>query len=223
MSQAGSSRAQGKGQRPYGPDNPPPPPVDPPPSKPDRKRGREVSLPSPQHSPPAKGAERPWKMLNSRRRKKRRLDNEELAMDASRDCDWDRSTVRKGLPKAYGEQQSSRPRHSQRSPMRLERDENRHARRWNSQYSDRQPLREARQFTPDQIVDETYGRLSPGMDVYDYYQKPFDEIQGQSLERTDWPDEPPLSPYRESCRETEQERQLGAGHNKGEHSVMRPP
>jgi hypothetical protein len=221
MSQSGSLRDKGKEQGQYGPNDPPPPPMDPAPSKADRKRGQDVLSPPPQHSSPAKGAERPWKMLNSRQRKKRRLDNEEPAMDTSRDRDRDCSAVHQGRSLDHREQQSSPKRYSEQSPMRPEREKNRPIRRRNPQQSDRQSLRDARQFTPDQIIDETYGRLSPGMNIRDHYQNPFDKAQHQSLERTGWPDERPLSPRRDSSGDTRRERQFG-GHSKGEHDVLRP-
>jgi hypothetical protein len=181
MSQFGGSQHRPAAQGPYGPDNPPPPP----PGRPDNKRSQHdhgVFSPLGKKSMQAKGPGRAYlhRKLNSRQRKKRK--EEIAAAREGQDHRRSRSPTR-------GSQGSGTFRQREPSPARQEDDWER-----GSRSSNRQSLRDARQFTPDQIMDETYGRLSPAVDIGNVHQRPPAKMGRQSARRMDWPDDPPNLP-----------------------------
>jgi len=57
-----------------------------------------------------------------------------------------------------------------------------------------QPPKDARQFTPDQILDETYGRLSPRMNDRNHYRPTYREERRRPVARNEWPEEQVWSP-----------------------------
>jgi hypothetical protein len=61
--------------------------------------------------------------------------------------------------------------------------------------SNRQSLRDARQYTPDQIMDETHERLSPREAIRNARHESYDQVDLRSTKRTDWPEEPPNLPF----------------------------
>ncbi|KAH4130041.1 hypothetical protein HBI24_063080 [Parastagonospora nodorum] len=144
-------------QGPYGPNNPPPPPMGPPPGKSGHARGRgdRGEPPHPQDSQTSSGPGRAFlnRKLNSRQRRKFFEAQEKSGEGRGR------GRSRSPIPRRDQESQAS---YRERSPIRSESDR--------GQFVSRSPpgsgrrksrLRDARQYTPDQIVDETYGRLSP--------------------------------------------------------------
>ena len=153
---------------PYGPGNPPPPPPGSPPSKADRKRGRSSTA-----STPGKGPHKPYRKLNQAQRKKLKQQQEPAENEQNGGRDRNRSPVR-------GESCSGQVRH-RHEPLRKS--------------GRRQPLEDARQVTPDQILDETYGRLSPVMDSGDYYRPTSSETRSRSVARNEWPEDRSWSPH----------------------------
>jgi hypothetical protein len=144
-------------QGPYGPNNPPPPPMGPPPRKSGRTRGRSDrgEPPHPQDSQASNSPGRSFlnRKLNSRQRKK--------FYEAQEKAGEGRGRGRSRSP-TIRRDQNREASYRERSPMRSESDR--------GQFVSSSPpgsghrksrLRDARQYTPDQIVDETYGRLSP--------------------------------------------------------------
>jgi hypothetical protein len=196
MSQFGSSQHRATAQGPYGPDNPPPPP----PGRTDNKRNQhdnQVFSPPGKNSLQAKGPGRAYlhRKLNSRQRKKRK---EEIA--ASREA----QDYRRSRSPTRGSQGSSTFRQREPSPQREEDN-------WEkaSRSSNRQSLRDARQLTPDQIMDETYGRLSPTVDVGNAHQRPPAQTGRQSARRMDWPDDPPELPRHEGLDQAKPHLRMG--------------
>jgi hypothetical protein len=145
---------------PYGPSNPAPPPPGPPPRKasgPQRSDSSNV-LPPPQESSLAQKAERrPGLTRGEKKRlyRQRQKVKQGAGRERSRIPSPDRT-----------ENRNSEAAYRERSPMS----------RGNTRA---QPLREARQYTPNQIIDETYGRLSRGTEFGNGRQE-------QSASRSSW-------------------------------------
>jgi hypothetical protein len=177
-------------QGPYGPNNPPPSPKGPLPGKAGGKRSRGESdkFPPPPLTQDSALAESPGhaflhRKLNSRQRKKFREAQGELHEGRRRE------RSRSPVPR---ERQRSQFNYRERSTVRHE-DERagpdsklppRSARK-----THRMILQDARQYTPDQIFDETYGRLSPPTASQGQSQYQRDQTDLQWTKRTDWPDE----------------------------------
>jgi hypothetical protein len=199
MSQIGGSQYRAAAQGPYGPDNAPPPP----PGRSDSKQshtGNGAPSPPANNSLPAKGPGRAYlhRKLNSRQRKKRKQEGEQATPNLARDRGRSRSPTRES-------QGSSTFRQREQSPIRQTDNWERAPRQ-----SKRQSLREARQFTPDQIMDETYGRLSPTVNLGNVRQEPNDHMQRRSARRMDWPDDPLTLPQHEDLDQTKQPLLLGS-------------
>jgi hypothetical protein len=177
MSQSGGSQHRTAAQGPYGPDNPPPPP----PGKPDKKRGHPHDQPAAgQDSPPMKSPGRAYLhrklgKLNSRQRKKRR--EEQAASNPAEARHRSRSPSR-------ASQGSSTL--SGRSPEEQVDNQEIVARS-----SNRQSLRDVRQYTPDKTTDKIYERLSPREAFRNARHGSYDQVDLRFTKRTDWPDEPP--------------------------------
>jgi len=143
-------------QGPYGPNNPPPPPMGPPPGKGGRGRGRgdRGEAPHPQDSQGSTGPSRAFinRKLNSRQRKKFFEAQEKAGEDRGR------RRSRSPTPARGDDSQGS---YRERSPIRPESNRGQYGRSPPGSERRKSRLRDARQYTPDQIVDETYGRLSP--------------------------------------------------------------
>jgi hypothetical protein len=221
MSQSGTAKAGGKAQGPYGPNDPPPPPAHPAPIKTNRKRPRDASPPPP-HSPPPARFKRPYKHLNSRQRKHRviALTQKEAEVDKSQDRELVPSPGRKGRSPAREKRQSSRSGNRGQVSSRLDKGGGKQSQTRSSENPKRQSLRDARQITPDQIIDETYGRLSPGTWIDGRHHEPLYKSERQSLKRSDWPDEqlPSSHPARGAQAEKFQQfKEVGSG---GEHGVL---
>ncbi|KAL5117535.1 hypothetical protein ACEQ8H_004565 [Pleosporales sp. CAS-2024a] len=179
-------------QGPYGPDNPPPPPAESPPDKRIRKRGHKDGdkdrLPPSSTQEDAGEATRVphsflYKKLNSRQRKKF-LQSQQKAFK-ERDRERSRSPTasrRRGSQSTYRD----------RSALRHDHDGNKFGRPGSG--GSRLNLQDARQRTPDQIMDETAGRLSPaGLDDGERYDAG-NQPDLRWTKRTDWPDSRPRSP-----------------------------
>lgn len=179
MVDSGADAASG----PYGPGNPPPPPSGPPPSTKERKRsrGNDTYLSPPQDSLPAKGPGRAFlhRKLNSRQRKHFRDQQAELVeqQDRGRSCS--------PPPR---EPQTSQERYRERSDMRRDNGREQPDSGWTTRKSRRKSLRDARRITPDQIMEQTPGRLSlpRAYGESDFYQD--ERAVLRSTKRTDWPD-----------------------------------
>jgi hypothetical protein len=74
--------------------------------------------------------------------------------------------------------------------------------------SKRQSLRDARQFTPNHNMDETYGRLSPRKVFRNARKESYDRIDLRSNQRLDWPDDPPKLPLDEARLPMQMESEL---------------
>jgi hypothetical protein len=219
MSQAGHVKAGGKADGSYGPNNPPPPPALPAPNKTNRKRANGASSPPTHASRLTATTERPFKVLNSRQRKFRRLAlaaQKEAEVDKSRDHDSVHSPARKSRSPAREHQQGSRPKPSEPVSAALDKDGHGKRQTRSSGRPKRQSLRDARQITPDQIMDETYGRLSPGTWTHDGPYEALDQTERQTLERNDWPDEQALVSYSSRDAQAGQVQQYKETDSRGE-------
>jgi hypothetical protein len=201
MSPFGGSQHRAAAQGPYGPDNPPPPP----PGRPDNKQNQQdsgVFSPPEKNSLPTKGPGRAYlhRKLNSRQRKKRK---EDLAASLeAQDRHRSRSPTR-------GSQGSSTFRQREPSPARQPDGWERASRS-----SNRQSLQDARQFTPDQVMDETYGRLSSTVEVGIAHQRPTTQIGHRSARRMDWPDDPSNLPQHEDLEDAKPHLRTGKLHGR---------
>ncbi|KAF2828653.1 hypothetical protein CC86DRAFT_196317 [Ophiobolus disseminans] len=192
MTQSGELKVRGTAPGPYGPGNPPPPPPGPPPRNTDRKRSRDsaVDLPAPPPQSPssAKKYEKSFRKLNSRQKKFRKQAMDNARFNESRDRGRSRSPVR-------GEGRGSQVRNREEPFLNGNGTGGYQGRTSLSGSQDRrQPLKQARQFTPDQILDETYGRLSPGMDGRDSYRQTSVDTHRRPVARNEWPEDQSWSP-----------------------------
>jgi hypothetical protein len=176
---------------PYGPYNPPPPPPGAPPGNQERKQDRKQvhdkgteSSPA-QDGPSPKGPGRAFlhRKLNSRQRKHFRNQQAASAMPQVRGRS--RSPPR-------DDSQNNRQGYHERSPV----PNHDHGGSFDNEISRRGPLRNARQITPDHIMDDTRGRLSPieASGNVDFYQADREDLR--STRRTDWPDDPSNQSWR---------------------------
>lgn len=217
MSHSGDIKARGAAPGPYGPNNPPPPPPGSPPRKADNKRGRVSAahpMPSPQKSLqiPASVAEKPWRKLNQRQRKERKM--QERKMQEREDELQAKSAQGRGRSRSRSpireDDRSIRVRSRDEPAVRRERDEYRPSRSsFGGSQDRRQPLKEARQYTPDQIMDETYGRLSPGTGGNNHYQEALGDMHRRPVARNEWPEEQSWSPRCPSVGEHSGQTQQG--------------
>jgi hypothetical protein len=176
----------------YGPDNPPPPPPGLPPSRQERKQepkqdnGKGAESFPPQDFLSAKGPGRAFlhRKLNSRQRKHFLNQQVDPVMPQGRG--------RSSSPPRR-ESQNSREGYRERSPVRIYG----HRSQVDNETSRRGPLRDARHITPDQIMDNTRGRLSPirAPGEADFYQT--DRADWRFKKLTDGPDECPKHAWRD--------------------------
>jgi hypothetical protein len=176
----------------YGPENPPPPPPGPPPGGVKSAQGRNgtANMPPPsQKSPPvAKYGlphEKPFELLNSRQRKARKRD-----LDAARAQSENHGRSHSPVRREWEGSQFRYP----ASPTAGQKGDHEHRSDMMANDTRRQPLADARQVTPDQIRDETYGRLSPGNGSHDYYQQTRGDAHGRPAARNEGPGQQSWSP-----------------------------
>ncbi|KAF2024469.1 hypothetical protein EK21DRAFT_94051 [Setomelanomma holmii] len=183
---------------PYGPDNPPPPPKDPPPSKVDRKRRRAETVvlsPPPQNVLSPQKPTTPRRRSTANQRRKLRLEKERAALEKERaELERTEGSWRSRSPSREGRKDGNNRRRESWTHETGSGDGIRYGRR-GPPHEYRQPLREARQFTPDHIMDETYGRLTPGHGDRAEHSNPRAEARGANGRRgkgsreTSWSDQ----------------------------------
>ncbi|KAH7088015.1 hypothetical protein FB567DRAFT_329808 [Paraphoma chrysanthemicola] len=169
---------------PYGPGNAPPPPMDPPPSKVGRKRFRDERVEAssastaPHESYSKQISDTPRRKVSSNQRRKLRLNQEREKLRKERAAlEHTKNNWRSRSP-SRDEFQGANERHrAYWSDSRDDDQDGAQKGRWNPQYEDRQHLQDARQFTPNQVVDETPGRLSPGKADPNHYHNSYDDTK----------------------------------------------
>lgn len=159
VSMAGTSKHRAARQRPYDENNPPPPPPGPPPGSADRFVDDADSPSAPEGDQAQDGIyNTPYRRFSSRRRRNLRLYGSQIARDEQQD--------HRASGEAAGKMHRNEDKSRAEKTSEQQQESNKHlADGRTSRHRRRRSLRDARKYTPDQIIDETPGRLSPSMPI----------------------------------------------------------